>query len=273
MKKIAVVGDGAVGTAVAVALSSVHEILLAGPPGSEEIVATFTVAEQGSARLTRTGLDSLEGEFMVVAAMKAFHIRDAVPFLSLLAPDAIVCLSNGMGLEDEWGGLADSVEFAVLTSGLEITSGRTVSHSPGKLYCRSGGLADKLFRNTFFDVEPVDDIDRIRWAKWFANSIINPLGALTGQRNDRLRHSELGHFIPKLVDELAQLMPDRQSLIAGCRMLDWLLDFSSNRCSMLQDVEAGRRTEIDFLTGYAVKELRGRCPAAEELVEMVKART
>jgi len=44
---------------------------------------------------------------------------------------------------------------------------------------------------------------------------------------------------------------------------------------MLQDVKAGRRTEIDYINGYVVKrgkEQGVKCPMNEQLIDMVKTR-
>jgi ketopantoate reductase len=118
----------------------------------------------------------------------------------------------------------------------------------------------------------VDNIDEVRWAKWYANSIINPIGALTGLANNRIVSARLRPIIDSLSRELSQIMPSGEALDRGNRLLEWLLKNSSNRCSMLQDMEKGLPTEISFLTGLCEKKLQGRCPTASVLVSLIRAR-
>ncbi len=82
----------------------------------------------------------------------------------------------------------------------------------------------------------------------------------------------MGHFIEELEQELAPLMPTEESF-TGKGMLHWLLENSPNRCSMLQDLENHRPTEIDFLTGYAVENMPGLCPVASYLTSEIDSRT
>jgi len=270
-----VVGDGAVGKAAAVALSVNCTVVLVGPPGTPESFLPINVSGDRplTASIRHSGLDTVKGPVTVVAALKAYDISEAVPFIRRFSAGPIVCLSNGMGLEEEWGSMAPKIEYAVLTAGFTNTGPSTVTAVPGSIYCSSGGVAEHLFSNTFLNMVPVPDIEAVRWAKWYANSIINPLGALAGIPNDQLRNSKSGLLIGELEKELAPLMPSGSSLEKGREMLNWLLDHSPNRCSMLQDIEAGRETEIDFLTGFCVKKLRDRCPAASRVVNLVKSRT
>jgi ketopantoate reductase len=41
---------------------------------------------------------------------------------------------------------------------------------------------------------------------------------------------------------------------------------------MLQDILAGRRTEIDFLTGFHEKQLQDKCPTAASVTGLIRAR-
>lgn len=273
MDRVIVAGDGAVGIAAAVALSSSRRAVLAGPPGTRTGMKRFIVEGQGEAELPHTGIDAVEVRGDVVTALKAYSIREAAPFISRFLNGRVVCLSNGMGLEEEWGAVAPMVEYAVLTAGFRKTSETSVSMTPGELYCSEGGMTEALFSDTFISATPVMDMETVRWAKWYANSIINPLGALSGLPNDMVCTSSMARYIEPLRRELARVMPSREAVKKGDEMLTWLLRHSSNRCSMLQDLEQGRETEISFLTGYAVNELRGRCPAASKIVGMVESRT
>lgn len=267
----AVVGDGAVGIAVAVALSEVSRVTLAGPPGTIPMIRSFSVPlwRKKSVEILHTAIDIIPPVDITIASLKAYDISKASVHIS----SPVICLSNGMGLSAEWGSFPFPVEYAPLTTGFRKTGPHSVEVSPGMVYCRTGGVAWNLFRDTKLGVEGVEDVSPYRWAKWYANSIINPIGALTGLPNNKLEASPMGHFIDKLEQELAPLMPTEESLSLGKEMLHWLLKNSPNRCSMLQDLENHRRTEIDFLTGYAVAKHPGRCPAASYITSEIRSRT
>ena len=264
-------GDGAVGTAVAVALSAEFSVILAGPPGIGTEVKMFSVsgAISGSAELLHMGIDRVVRRSMVIAALKSFDIAGAVPFISRFSHGSSICLSNGAGLHREWGDSDLSVEYAVLTAGFSKSSDATVTVTPGELYCSSEGICRKLFDKNFLPVKAVENIDDIRWAKWYTNSIVNPLGALTGLPNNLLESSELGYLIQRLETELRPHAPSEEALRLGREMLEWILEHSFNRCSMLQDFNRGTRTEIDHLTARAAE----YSPTAKMLTELVKART
>lgn len=266
-------GNGAVGTAAAVALSASYEVVLAGPPGTHQSETLHMVEGLGEAVIPRTAIDRIQEPSTVVAALKAFDIGAAVPFIADFCRGRLLCLSNGLGLEKEWGLLSNSVEYAVLTAGFLKTGEYSVAFTGGKVLCRRNGLAERLFRGSFICTESCEDMEEARWAKWYANSVINPLGALAGVANYRLRESQMGSLIQPLQAELEMIMPSETSILLGRRILNDLLDNSRNYCSMLQDLEAGRTTEIDYLTGYCLKIPGSRCPVASKIVGMVKARS
>ncbi len=273
MSSIIVVGDGSVGTAVAIALSACGgEVILAGPPGTPEKRRLFTVEGRfcQSAEILHTSIERVSFRGPVIAALKAFSIRGAVPHIENFIHGKIICLSNGMGLGKEWGKLAGEVEYAVLSMGFRKTDPTTVLTTDGIVFCQAGGEAAGVFTPSRIPVKEVEDIGELRWAKWYANSIVNPVGALSGLENNRIAESGLRPLIDKLSREISVLMPSRRALVEGQRILEWLLEHSSNKCSMLQDIERGLPTEIDFLTGLCETGSGGECPVAKQLVSDIK---
>ena len=276
MHSVIVVGDGAVGTAVAVTLSTLNNIvILAGPRGTPERRSIFSTAGflNHSAEITHTAIDRIRDRGTVVVALKANSIRNAVSDIRNICAGDLICLSNGMGLDAEWGEFASEVDYAVLSIGFRKTGPFTVNVSDGLVYCSSGGAAAGMFGSSRLSTLEVPDIDTFRWAKWYANSIINPIGALSGLENNRLAGAGLRPLIDILAKEVSQLLPSADALSEGNRILEWLLKNSPNRCSMLQDREKGQPTEIDFLTGLCMKKLPDKCPTALVLISLIKACT
>ena len=270
---VVVVGDGAVGTAVAVALSGSHgKVILAGPRGTPEKKRVFSTEGylRLSAEILHTAIDRISTRAVVIVALKAFSLQGAVPDIKEISNGKVICLSNGMALDKEWGELASKVEYSVLSMGFRKTDPITVLTTDGVVYCEPGSAAAGIFARSRMAVEEVANISELRWAKWYANSIINPIGALTGLENNRIVEAGLRPLIDKLSREIAALMPSHRALAEGRRILEWLLEHSSNKCSMLQDIECGMPTEIDFLTGMRETESRIECPVTSRLVSEIK---
>jgi 2-dehydropantoate 2-reductase len=105
------------------------------------------------------------------------------------------------------------------------------------------------------------DIDTVLWRKLAINCAINPLTALYRCRNgDLAERPELTALVAKLCAEVraigiaagqAQAVSDLQTQVMAV-----IRATANNRSSMLQDVLAGRETEIDYLTGYLLEQGR-----------------
>jgi 2-dehydropantoate 2-reductase len=139
-------------------------------------------------------------------------------------------------------------------------------------------LADACTR-AGMPTDPVADARGPQWRKLIFNASTNPVGALTGLTHGRVcENPELRRLVTGLVDEgkavaAAQgieLDADPEALIDHAARPDVAYD---HKASMLQDVEARRRTEIDWLNGGIVRfgrEHRVPTPLNEAIVALVK---
>jgi len=113
-------------------------------------------------------------------------------------------------------------------------------------------------------IEP--DIVAARLVKLLMNLAINPLAAIFRVTNGALVAPPHRRLLDALVDEAwpvlrAEGLP-LDAAAARERVVAVALATGANRASMLQDVEAGRRTEIDAITGVFLDMARRHGAAA-----------
>ncbi|MFO7625819.1 MAG: ketopantoate reductase C-terminal domain-containing protein [Candidatus Fermentibacteraceae bacterium] len=268
---VVIVGDGAVGKGLAVALTlSGESVFLAGPDGTRHRSVTLGADGflQGLVTVETGVVTEARPGSVMICALKAYSIAGALAGMRAASPRCIISVSNGLDL---WGaGGEPQPEPAVLTAGF-LLSGSVVHTSPGAIYVGNDSEARRLFQKSAIPVVPVCDMKAVVNAKWLVNSIINPLGALTGLPNDRLLSAGLKPLLDTLFDELSRVVPE-DSHDQAREMLAGLLQNSGNFCSMLQDLRAGNPTELQWLTGIAEKRLPGGCPTARVLCALVRAK-
>ena len=98
------------------------------------------------------------------------------------------------------------------------------------------------------------DIAAALWRKLALNCMINPLTVVHGCKNGDLL--SFSAKLQQLADELSQLLSAAGYPLTGETLYGQgrqvIQATATNISSMLQDVQAGRRTEISHITGYAL---------------------
>ncbi|KAL7268180.1 2-dehydropantoate 2-reductase (Ketopantoate reductase) (KPA reductase) (KPR) [Rhizina undulata] len=121
------------------------------------------------------------------------------------------------------------------------------------------------------------------------NAIINPLTTLFDCRNGELLNNfhvvrtarillwEISHVLCALPE--LETLPGKEQRFSADRLYDVVISLAratgGNWSSMVQDVRAGKQTEIDYINGYIVeraKEFGLPCTANHMMVSMVKAK-
>lgn len=118
------------------------------------------------------------------------------------------------------------------------------------------------------------------------NAMINPLSVIFNRRNGELfRHSKIQSLMQLLLSEASlvlRALPELQkhaglaSRFSSERLERLVMNIAeitaNNRSSMLQDVQAGKQTEIGYINGYIIKrgeQLGISCVHNRTLVNMV----
>jgi len=259
--RVAILGMGAIGHVVARALEGradlvkvdrTHAPLRAGePPVDAAIVTTKTPG-------TAWGADTAA---------------------KMLEPDGVaLTIQNGLGnyetLVEHLG--AERVAVGVIYVGAQLLNGELRATGPGKVELGRPTAAasraklddlGRLLRAGGMDVTVVDDAWPAVWRKVVTNAAVNPLTALIGRTNAELLTDAVAS---RVADGIAREVA-RVATASGVRIGEdeavkqWRAMAAltgANRSSMLQDVEAGRPTEIDAISGAVAREGERRGVAA-----------
>lgn len=185
----------------------------------------------------------------VIILVKAYETAAAVRVAARMRPTAIVSLQNG---------LIDAVPQGVTTAAAFREGRRIVPIAPGETLLPEGfeALAREL-RRAGLPARISRRIDAARYRKLLANVCINPLTALFGVRNGALRERPYSLFAEELAREAAAVLSAEALRISPRQAIRRVMAVAAatagNRSSMLQDVLAGRRTEIDQLNGELLR--------------------
>jgi 2-dehydropantoate 2-reductase len=297
--RVCVVGCGAVGSLFAANLAQLDDV---------EVWA-FDLARDHVDAINRDGL-RLSGAGVVVGrlratsdpgelppcdfgivATKAMHTDSAIAATAAAFRNGCVAtVQNGLGNEE-----AIAAHVARVIRGTTFPAGRIVA--PGRVQWDVKGdttlgpfepqpapreeverLADACTRGGM-PTKAVADARGPQWRKVIFNAATNPVGALTGLTHGRVcEDPALRALVSGLVDEGKavaaalgiELDADPEALIDHAAKPEVAYD---HKASMLQDVEARRPTEIDYLNGGVVRFGRERgvpTPLNETIQALVK---
>jgi 2-dehydropantoate 2-reductase len=203
---------------------------------------------------------------LVLLTVKAYDTEEAARNLSkhVEIDTPVLSLQNGLGNVERLlrffrssSVMAGTTTEAVERIGPDVIlhkgSGTTwIGEIGGRPAGRSKEIA-RLFRNSGFKARTSRNINGVIWSKAIVNSAINPISALA-----RVSNRDIAR-IPSLKDAAMCLVKEgvyvarahRVSLTPSPTILlsRVLASSGRNQSSMLQDIEAGRKTEIRELNG------------------------
>jgi len=239
-----------------------------------------------------TGPEGIGPADLVICFVDSNHTEEAAAVAArVLAPDGCaVTFQNGIGnvekLQAALGRervLGGSSMCSAATRGpghvvLTHHAPTSVGETDGRESERVHALAEAL-RAAGLETKVDRDVMATIWTKFALNCSINAICATTGLRLGELaRLGELNAFQDHVIDEVLAVCTKR-----GVRLTDPDLRhtvkkhcFSKfSKPSMLQHVEAGKRTEIDALNGALVREAKALglpVPYNEALSALLKGR-
>ena len=285
---IVVVGAGSLGSLLGGLLARTHEVTLVGRAPHVDAVTAEGLSVVGVEAFyvdpaART--DRPESADVAVVAVKSYDTEAVARQLSDCALDAVLSVQNGMSNEST---LADHVDCPVLagtcTYGARLESpGRVAFTGRGEVVLgpRRGGTSTVAQRvGAAFDASNVEttvaaDMPTRLWAKLAVNAAVNATTALARVENGALVSGPAQSLAADAARETARVAREQGVELSNERAVELarevVRDTAPNRSSMRQDVEAGRRTEIDAINGYVVAAATEPVPVNATLTRLVRA--
>ncbi|NWG02031.1 MAG: 2-dehydropantoate 2-reductase [Syntrophaceae bacterium] len=208
---------------------------------------------------------------LVLIFVKTYHTEKAVSDARVLQKEstAFLSLQNGLGNEKA---ICKQIEpqkvlLGVTSHGATLLGPGKIRHAGwGKTYLGEldGKMTDRIdqisqmFVKAGIETEVTSHIQDHVWEKLFINVGLNALAAITGLKNGQLLdYPETLRLMEALVSE-AMEVAKRKGIRIGENLMDRVKTVieatRENRCSMGQDLDFKRRTEIDAINGAIVRE-------------------
>jgi 2-dehydropantoate 2-reductase len=276
--RVVIIGCGAVGSIFAAHLARLSDVE----------VWVYDVAEEHVRAINQSGLRvSGVADFTVrlqatthagyiprcdfgIVATKSVHTRAAIAAAAHAFDQrsAVCSVQNGVGNEEI---IAEHVRHVIrgttFPAGRLAGPGHVVYDIKGKTWLgpfepsgtpliSAQALADML-NHSGLETIALDDARGAQWSKLIFNAATNPVGALTGlDHQSASKYEPTAALFAALVDEGVavaralgiSLHDDPKKMIRYAAEAP-----GAHKASMLQDVEARRQTEVDFMNGAIVR--------------------
>lgn len=225
---------------------------------------------------------------LIIVLVKSYSTEEVRPVKAILDKDGVVLtLQNGLGNPEKLLSLfgEEKVAAGVVTYGAYRISPGVIGWGgdgyiilgPWKRGLDMSWIADVL-RNAGLNVTYVKDPRPAIWKKLAINAMVNTTPALTRMNNGEMLANPQARALMK---ELGKETIEASSRAGVGLDFDdiWTMHMenlkmtSANRPSMLQDVEAGRQTEIEAISGGVLKHGRhyGEFPFTRAIYALLKA--
>lgn len=256
--EVAVIGGGALGLTIASRLAGVCPVVVVAQDAARAGLLRHGMTV-GDAPFTVDvcSADDLPVADWVVLVTKARATEEAARVALAMRPRGLLSLQNGLVepvLRAVCGSAIAHLGQGVTTMGAYREPGRVVPVSVGETALPPGfEVLAARFAEAGFPARIDSDIAAARLAKLLVNLVLNPLTALFRVRTGELLTPPYGLYVDALVGEAWPVL--RQSGLkldqaeAHARVWAVIRSTAGNRTSMLQDVLAGRPTELPAITG------------------------
>ncbi|HVC61041.1 MAG TPA: 2-dehydropantoate 2-reductase [Acetobacteraceae bacterium] len=287
---IAVVGLGGIGAALAMSLRAAdrHDVIAcARRPTGHLVLERAEGTVDLPLRAVTTPAEADQADWVMLCT-KAHHTPSTAPWLARLCGPRtrVAVLQNGIGHVARvapYAGGATIVPTVVYYNGERLADDRVrlrhvVAHDLVAANDAAGRDFAQVLDGSNLSVLLSDDFATLAWRKLLLNVVVNPVTALTLQRQAALRHDAVHALCLEILDEAVTVARADGARLDGdeaARIMATLLSYSPELgTSMYFDRLAGRSLEIEALTGAIVTaaERHGiRVPVNRTLLALLRA--
>ncbi|MDO8124408.1 MAG: ketopantoate reductase family protein [Candidatus Hermodarchaeota archaeon] len=288
--QIFILGAGAIGSVYGAFLSQNTPVILVGRPAHMDAIKEkgLVLISDGAGTYVKnitpiTLIDKIPSKTLLLVTVKAVDLEEALTSIAPLIQEdtVLLLLQNGLGIEEITRKVTNgkgTVIRGIVETGAEMVE-------PGRVkVCLNSTIFDsdkdskqvaKLFQTSGLDAVISDSFQTAVWRKVTINCYTNPLSAILHVPTATLVSPHLSEIQLCVVEECiavgaAEGVKIDLNLI---QLMNQNLPRYTNQTSMLQDIERGRKTEIDFLNGKIVelgKKHNIQTPVNECIAQLVR---
>ena len=216
--------------------------------------------------------ENFKADLIIIATKFSGFAQAKEDIRNFVKDDTIILsLLNGVTTEKELAKLYgwDKVLYSYCICHSSVRCGRSITHDGvskivfGENEFEGNSKNNVLRVKAFFekcgiDYEIPEDIKRSMWLKFMLNISANPISAILKMTfGEMMQNQEFINMADKIISEAQQIAMAEGIKNADTMPRDAIQLFNSmipdGKTSMLQDIEAGRKTEIELFSGTVVK--------------------
>jgi 2-dehydropantoate 2-reductase len=287
---IVVLGAGAIGSAYGYQLAARHDVTLVGTAAHMQAVRGHGLRIEGAICTGTfplkavTSLEAIEPGTLIILTTKVSSTIEAItPIVPLLSPSVtILCTQNGLYSErlvrdlvgDRAVTLRAITQVGAILRGPGVVEHTVAGYTLIEEHERAAAIAAVLTASNL-DGRVIPDMKVAMWRKVVFNCVINPITAITGTTVGGIVDPKLAAIKRLVIAEcLAVAAADGVAFDEDFMVtIDKVFGSAATLASTLQDLQKGRRTEIDHLNGavVALGEQYGiPCPVNAALTAIIK---
>ncbi|WP_462409176.1 2-dehydropantoate 2-reductase [Neobacillus sp. Marseille-QA0830] len=270
--KVGIIGAGSIGLLFASYLCKEFEVTLYTRTKEQaaEINQNGVCAKKGSEQITGEPLARMAAEWeaseqLTIITVKQYQLQPIIEKIRKFTdrPSNLLFLQNGMGhieqlqLIQGHNLFVGTVEHGAMREGMNtvrhngegVTNVAVFKGSPETLNEFSSAVPEG------FPVIFQDDFYEMLVNKLVVNAVINPLTAVLKITNGQLLSNPFYlQNVSKLNSEICSILKIVHMDAQLKKVLGVCKNTATNRSSMLKDLESGRKTEVDAILGYLLRE-------------------
>lgn len=268
--KITIIGPGAMGTLLATKLcTGGAQVTLVTKKKHKSLYrnGNIKIINEKKTRKFKVRISyNIEQADYIILAVKSYNIAELINSLRNIETPIIAC-QNGLQtmhiLKKEFKG--KKISYLVTGHGVTSIEPGEVRHK-GKGFTFLGNIYNeqktkikevvKCLNDGGMDTTYVDNIQDYVWLKTIINSAINPLAASKNIRNGGLKKKNLQLIMHQICNESTNIAKHRKVKLPldPWKEINNIIDKTSdNKCSMLQDLNNNRKTEIEAINGEIIR--------------------